>query len=136
MLALWFVALVWTGGWTWLLWAGSGVYAAGPGIVFAIWLLPVLPLFLATPRWLRRRGRQGSFTLVAVLLAIAVLFFLVPFHLPREHFSGSESHTVVPFSLYLFMATLTIVPAASVVASLAQVASTRHHRALSPQPDA
>jgi Na+/proline symporter len=102
--------------------------------VFAFWLLPMLPLFLATARWLHRRGRPGNLGLLATLVVVAVLFFVVPFRLPREHFDPSGSRTEVPLLLHLFMAALTVVPAVSVVASLVQVAHTPDRRASIGRP--
>ncbi|HEV2290281.1 MAG TPA: hypothetical protein VGR60_00415 [Gemmatimonadales bacterium] len=109
MIVLWLASLGWSGVWLWQLLAKSGVYI-GPGIMFAVWLVPMLPLFLLTAFWLRRRG-GASFWLPGALVGVGLLLFVLPYRL-----------AIAPPVLYGLMAVLTLVPVASTVAAIRLVA--------------
>lgn len=106
MIALWLASLLWAGWWTWQLWATADIYATGPGILLAVWLVPMLPLFLVTPFWLRRRERTG-FWLLGTVLGVVILLLAIPYHV-----------AIVRPTLYGFMTVLTLVPVGSIIAAV------------------
>ena len=128
MIALWIAALGWASWWTWQLWSTAGLFVAGPGFAFAFWLLPMLPLFAATSFWLHgRTGKRHVWPLCLVVCA-AILFFALPFRLPREQWDATHSRIFAPASLYAFLAALSVLPIGITLISIGYVASSSGFR--------
>jgi hypothetical protein len=127
LLALWFVATLWS-----LFISGTvlltpALYIFGPLIALALWLLPLLPLLAIT--WRNRfwaRGRLWRW-LPVFPLALAIDIMAIPLRIPELHFDTAEHRqwTEVFVSTWIGVVGAVLVPVIFATVLLVSVWRTR-----------